>query len=193
MPPLLVIVVATLWPSPGSLAKAPPKFERWLGRDTIRVLENGDRVEIFAVGATPTGPRGYLDDNTGYLPPGTPATIEGFPVRRVAASQGRPFAQQVARLILDERSYDPRASPFGGAIIKGCIFSPGVAFRVWARKTAIDILLCFNCDQVSVTRFGGSGRRAGGDIDPARASFVRLAKSVLDDVPEVMRLPETRK
>src|SRR4051812_41937663 len=95
----------------------------------------------------------FADDNTGYqLPPGTPLTIQRYPVRRVSASQGRAFARQLARLVLEERSYNQ-------SVIKGCAFSPGVAFRVWARKRAVDVLLCFHCDQMAVGSVGGSEER----------------------------------
>src|SRR5262245_63352093 len=137
----------------------------------------------------PVGPRGYLDDNTGFqLPPGTPPTIQRFPVRRVGAKQGRRFAREIAQLVLDERSYDPRANPFGRDVVKGCAFSPGVAFRVSAQAGAVDVLLCFNCDQVAVFPAGGKVDVLPGDIDPARAGFVRLAKAALGDVPEVAKL-----
>ena len=110
--------------SADSWAKVDTKFESWLGRTTARILESGDRVEVFVVGPTPVGARGHADDNTGYqLPPGTPVTIQRYPVRRVAASQGRAFAQQIARLVLDERSYEPRMYPFGRSVMKACAFS----------------------------------------------------------------------
>jgi len=173
--------------------EAPTTFERWLGRKTIGVLQTGTKVEVFVLGPMPVGPRGYLDDNTGnHLPPGTPATVQRYPVRRVAANQGRRVAQEIARLVLDEHSYDPRANPFGRSIVKGCALAPLVAFRVWAKGSAVDVLLCFNCDQVGVADVGGTRDIAVGDIDPVRPAFVRLVKSVLADVPEVAKLSASR-
>ena len=180
------MVLALVCVSTDSGAKLDPKFERLLGRKTIGLLEAGDRVEVFVVGPMPVGPRGYADDNTGdQVPPGTPLTIQRYPVRRVSASQGRAFAQQLARLVLDEGSYEHR-------FIKGCAFSPGVAFRVWARKHAVDVLLCFHCDQLAVVSVDGRGDMITRDIDPSRAAFVRLVKSVLGSDPEVAKFSELR-
>src|SRR4051794_8369640 len=112
----VLVVVALVCLSADSGAKLDPTFERGLGRKTIGILKAGDRVEVFVVGPMPVGPRGYADDNTGHqLPPGTPLTIQRYPVRGVSASQGRAFAQQLARLVLDEGSYEHR-------FIKGCAF-----------------------------------------------------------------------
>jgi hypothetical protein len=182
------LVFAALVCAPAdSRARGDAKAERRFGRMAVGILEAGDRVEVFAVGPAPVGPRGYADDNTGYhLPPGTPLTIQRYPVRRVAPSQGRRFAKQLARLVMDERSYDQRN------VIKGCAFSPGVAFRVWARKQALDVLLCFHCDQIAVALVGENEERYAGDLDPSRAAFVRMVKSVLGDDPEIAKLSEVR-
>ena len=183
----LVCVSADSW------AKVDKKFETWLGRTAVQILQAGDRVEVFVVGPQPVGARGYADDNTGYqLPPGTPPTIRRYPVRRVGASQGRAFAQQLARLVFDEGSYEPRMYPFGRSVMKTCAFAPDVAFRVWARTRAVDVLLSFQCDEIAVAYVGGKREMLAGDFDPARAAFVRLAKSVLADVSEVAKLSEVR-
>jgi hypothetical protein len=186
-------VVVLVCASTDSWAKVDKKFEGWLGRTTTQVLASGDRVEVFVVGPRRVGPRGFADDDTGYqLPPGTPLTIQRYPVRRVGASQGRAVAQQIARLVLDEHSYEPRMYPFGRSIMKGCAFAPGVALRVWARTRAVDVLLCFQCDEIAVAYVGGKREILVGDTDPARASFVRLVKSVLGDHPEIAKLSEAR-
>jgi hypothetical protein len=179
--------------SADSWAKVDAKFESWLGRTTARILESGDRVEVFVVGPMCVGARGYADDKTGQqLPPGTPVTIQRYPVRRVAASQGRVVAQQIARLVLDERSYEPRMYPFGRSVMKACAFSPDIAFRVWARTRAVDVLVSFQCDEIAVAYVGGKREMTAGDVDPARAAFVRLVKSVLGDDPEIAKISEVR-
>jgi len=153
---LKLFVLAALCASADAWAKVDSKFERWLGRTTAQVLEAGDRVEVFVVGPQPVGSRGSADDNTGnQLPPGTPATVQRYPVRQVAPGQGRAFAQQIARLVFDERSYEPRLYPFGRSEMKACTFAPGVAFRVWARTRAVDVLVSFACDEIAVAYVGG--------------------------------------
>jgi hypothetical protein len=188
-----LLFAALLCVPAASRAKVDVKFEKWLGRTTVEVLQAGDRVEVFVVGPQPVAARGPTDDNTGsVLPPGTPATIKRYPVRRVGAGQGRAFAQQLARLMLDERSYVPNMYPFGRSEMKACAFAPGVAFRVWARTRAVDVLVSFDCDEIAVAYVGGKREMLAGDIDPARAAFVRLAKAALADVPEVANLSEVR-
>jgi hypothetical protein len=190
---LKLLVLAALCASADAWAKVDAKFERWLGRTTAQVLEAGDRVEVFVVGPQPVGSRGSADDNTGKpLPPEAPTTVQRYPVRQVGPGQGRAFAQQIARLVFDERSYEPRMYPFGRSEMKACAFAPGVAFRVWARTRAVDVLVSFGCDEIAVAYVGGKREMLVGDIDPARAAFVRLAKSVLADVPEVATLAEVR-
>jgi hypothetical protein len=192
-PILKLLVLAALCASADSWAKVDKKFERWLGRTTAQVLEAGDRVEVFVLGPQPAGSRGAADDTTASpLPPGTPATVQRYPVRQVAPGQGRAFAQQIARLVFDERSYEPRLYPFGRTEMKACAFAPGVAFRVWARTRAVDVLVSFACDEIAVAYVGGKREMLVGDIDPARAAFVRLAKSALADVPEMATLSEVR-
>lgn len=192
-PILKVLVLAALSAPADSWAKIDAKFEKWLGRTTTQVLAAGDRVEVFVVGPQRVGARGSTDDSAGsQLPPGTPATVQRYPVRQVAPGQGRAFAQQIARLVFDERSYEPRLYPFGRTEMKACVFAPGVAFRVWAGTRAVDVLVSFACDEIAVGYVGGRREMLVGDIDPARAAFVRLAKSALADVPEVATLSEVR-
>ena len=192
-PPAFVLFAALVCVAADSWAKTDAKFARWLGRTTVQVLEAADRVEIFVVGPQPVGPPGNADDSTGnQLPPETPQTIRRYPVRQVAPGKGRAFAQQIARLILDERSYEPRMYPFGRSVMKACTFAPGVAFRVWARTRAVDVLLSFRCDEIAVAYVNGKREPLAGDIDPARAAFVQLVKSVLGDDPEIAKLSEVR-
>jgi len=191
--PAFVLFAALVCVATDSGAKTDAKFERWLGRTTVQVLEAADRVETFVVGPQPVGPRGNADDRTGdQLPPGTPQTIRRYPVRQVAPGEGRAFAQQIARLVLDERSYEPRMYPFGRSIMKACTFAPAVAFRVWARTRAVDVLLSFRCDEIAVAYVNGKREPLAGDIDPVRAAFVQLVKSVLGDDPEIAKLSEVR-
>ncbi|HXU06056.1 MAG TPA: hypothetical protein VN903_34115 [Polyangia bacterium] len=191
--PVFALFAALVCVAANSWAKTDKKFATWLGRTTVQVLEAADRVEIFVVGPQPVGPRAKADDTAGNkLPPEAPQTIRRYPVRQVAAGQGRAFAQQIARLVLDERSYEPQMYPFGRSVMKACTFAPGVAFRLWARSRAVDVLLSFRCDEIAVAYVNGKREPLAGDIDPARAAFVQLAKSVLGDVPEIAQLPAAR-
>ena len=111
------------------------KFRRWLGADVLAVLRAADHVEPFAIWPWPTGraPKGKSPPPS-TAPPGAPVTMGRYPVYAAGPVQSAAFARRLVRLILDERSYTPDGFPFGRAVLKGCVFAPGVAFRVWPRK-----------------------------------------------------------
>jgi hypothetical protein len=73
---------------------------------------------------------------------------------------------------------------------------PGVGFRLWSADRSVDLLLCFNCDQIEIGPIPGRrgwSSRGHGDIDAARAAFVALAKEALPDVPEIAAIPAVRR
>src|SRR5262249_46229630 len=125
----------------------PSKFVRWLGRERVAVLRGAERAGPFAIAPWPVA--SSLVRPVVLVTEG-PAALRGFPVYSVGAQQGRLFTQRLAALILDEGSYAPHMLPFGTQVIKGCLPSPGVAFRLWAGARSVDVLLCFDCDQVLV-------------------------------------------
>ncbi len=56
---------------------------------------------------------------------------------------------------------------------------PGVGYRVWRGDEAVEVVLCFSCDELLVLSpkgADGSVHRAAEDFDPARARLVALAK-----------------
>jgi hypothetical protein len=170
----------------------PKRVQRWLGADAAQVLRAGDRVEPFAVWPWPAGhsPVGR-DPPVSTATPGSPSTVLGYPVYAAGPVQSGAFAQRLADILLDERSYEADSAPFGHRATKACIPMPVVAFRVWAAQRSVDVLICFRCDQVMI------GRRTSrfpngtelGDTDPSRAALVSLAHQSLPDVPRIQAIP----
>lgn len=193
---LLVLSLSLVAAGPArARTTVPAKFQRWLGRETVGVLVAADRVEPFAVRPWPAGHRlaPAADAIAPVLPPGTPLTIHGYGVWAVGSVQARGFAQRLSGLLLDERSYRSDGPPFNAKVIKGCIPAPGVVFRVWAGRRSVDVLLCFQCDQVFIGKSRSDpGRPASGDIDPSRAAFVTLAQEALEEVAAIRAVPAVR-
>jgi hypothetical protein len=168
------------------------KYEKYLGRDTLALLEAPDRIEALAVHPWPAArpPPGHAHDPAPQLPPGTPTTIFYRPVYAVGRPLTAEFARRLAAVLLDDATYVPDMPPFGNRIFKMCVIWPGVAYRVWSGRRSVDLLFCFDCDQVEVVRDMGPHGQTDADIDNGRAAFVRLAKEALPAVPEITALPE---
>ena len=171
------------------------KYRRWLDPGTVAVLEAPDRIEAFALHPWRPGrpPPRHESDPPPRLPPGAPTEMGG----RVVYAVGKPltvdFARRLTAALLDDATYNDESPPFGHRTVKSCALWPGVGYRLWSGPRSIDLMFCFLCDQVEVipdpTSYAGW---AAGDIDPARAAFVALAKEALPGVPEIAALSAVR-
>jgi hypothetical protein len=71
---------------------------------------------------------------------------------------------------------------------KGCKFQPGVAFRWEKRRTTVDVLLCFSCDELEIFL---DGEAVGyEDFDAGRARLVRIVKDLFPHDAEAKTLEE---
>jgi hypothetical protein len=110
-------------------------------------------------------------------------------------------AEHVRRVVLDPASYDRLSRERDGApgeeagdevLPKLCEFAPGVGFRFSRPRSEVDLLVCFECDQVAF-RYTTQLRGALGDlldIDLSRAAWVRLAKAALPHDTEIQAVSE---
>lgn len=73
-----------------------------------------------------------------------------------------------------------------GPVDKGCAFKPGVLVRAWDGPDAVDVVLCFECDDLVVYR-GGEPVGAS-DFAPGRAALVAAVKAALPADREVQSL-----
>jgi hypothetical protein len=152
------------------------RVKQFLGDKAVAVLDGADRVEVFRV--DPGLPRGDKE------PPKDGEKIDRYVITATGKEQGKDFADRLKAILFDERTY-----LFDSA--KGCIFQPGVAFRVWHGKDAVEVLLCFSCQELEVLTRDESGEivhRAHEDFDPAWGPLVKLAQEAFPDDPEIKKL-----
>ena len=150
-------------------------MEFWGGvsRSATSILRHGDRVEVFRV-----------DPKRVNLQSGQ-NTIGGYPILAVGKEQGPDFAARLGRVL---RSWGV------GSSSKKCAFEPGVAFRVWRGDRALEVLVCFKCDDLWPHVVGEPGTLSEEwlEFDAVRPDLVTLAKQAFPDDPTIQDLPEVR-
>src|SRR5437867_3817575 len=92
----------------------PKKVEKHIGSDTVDLLQEAARVEVFRI-----KPEQGAKSEEG---------ISGYPITAAGKEQGKPFAARLATVLLQEKTY------FGDQAL---CFTPGVAFRIWRPKDKI--------------------------------------------------------
>lgn len=146
-------------------------IESWGGinRSATSILRNGTRAEAFRV-----SPK--------YSPERTDITIGGYPIIATGAELGPEF---VARLATVLRRWGVSKGS------KKCTFEPGVAFRVWSGDRALDVLICFECDELWTHVVGDTGSSDDDVLDfaPVRADLVTLVKEAFPDNAKIQALP----
>jgi len=149
-------------------------MEIWGGvsRSATSILRDADRVEVFRV-----SPK--WAENPG------PDAIGGYPITAVGKEQGPEFAARLGKVL---RSWGV------GNSSKKCAFEPGVAFRVWRGDRAVEVLVCFKCDDLWPHVVGESGTldREWLEFDAVRADLLALAKEAFPDDPAIQALPAVR-
>ena len=171
-------VIAALVAAPSAFAEAPKpteKVKKRLGESVVGLLDGATKVEVFRV-------ESVTDDKK------PEKSLLGYRVLATGKDQDEKFAANVAAVVLNEKTYEWDSA-------KGCIFRPGVAFRVWKGDESVVVVICFSCDQIEVATLGKDGKvgkKAFADVDPGRAKLVRLAKAALPDDKDIQGLKEKR-
>lgn len=146
-------------------------MEIWGGvsRSATFILRHADRVEVFRV-----SPKRAEQ-------PGSD-TIGGYPIIAVGKEQGPEFAARLGEVL---RSWGVARSS------KKCAFEPGVAFRVWRGDRALEVLVCFKCDDLWPHVVGEPGTLSEEwlEFDATRPDLVALAKEAFPDDPKIQALP----
>ena len=173
---------------PGSGAAAPPRqVGTFLGDKAVRILSAPTRVQTFRLvslderrGGVPTADSSISATTS---PATAPAQLHQWPVSGTGPDQDAAFGARVAAALFNPRSYQ-----FNSA--KGCIFDPGVLFRVWSGSEYADMAVCFACDefQLILPEADGKTRKVGEDFDDNRPAFVRLAKEAFPNDPQIQGL-----
>jgi hypothetical protein len=140
-------------------------------RANAAIVSQASRVEAYRLGPLPK-----QINWQNALPADYP--IIGGPVLLAPA-----IAADVSNALTSPKSYLWDA-------VKGCIPTYGVKFSFFRDADRMDVLLCFECDILWVSR---DGRAVGGeDFDNSRALLVRAAKTAFPDDALIQKLQEDR-
>lgn len=134
--------------------------EQFGGR-IIRILKEADRVDSYRI-------RSNNPDDLSR--PGRP-NIAGHEIIRSGKTQPKGFATKLGAALLNERN--------GFGVAKMCIWSPGVVFKAWRGKESVTVMICFECDDLTVKAHDADGQVIGStgfDFSANRPSLVALAK-----------------
>jgi len=150
-------------------------LEVWGGvdRSTSSILRRGERVEVFRIDSK-------YDKNT-------TDGICGYKILAVGKEQGTEFAVRLSEVL--RRWGVARSS-------KKCGISPGVVFRIWSGDKAVEVIICFKCDDLKTHLVGtpDDGALTGHllDFESERADLLALVKEALPDDPVIQALPVKR-
>jgi hypothetical protein len=145
----------------------------------VAILSNSTKVEVYRIesplaAARPPRPASGPATRATSTATTRPDEIAGYTVLARGADQGPDFGRRLAAVFLDARTYS-----FDSA--KGCMFDPGVVFRVYRDAEWLDLVLCYTCAEfrIVVPQPDGTTHRAGEDFDHAKPVLMRLAKDAL--------------
>jgi len=136
-----------------------------LGIGTVRFLQQADRVDVFRL----TGQAFEKPSSTNGQ------SIDEWVLKQTGKTQGRKFARELANAILNETNSFAGA----GAVIKGCLWTPSIAFRTWHAKESATIVVCFECNSLLIEYRDAEGKNHGRismDFDMNRDTFAQLAQ-----------------
>jgi hypothetical protein len=142
----------------------------------LKIVKNATRVEVFRVYSGGAPGTKKMPKFIGDL------SISGFPVWAQGKDQGHDFASRLADVLSDKDSYSDSFAK---------CFDPGVAFRAWQGERCVDVVICFQCDNLYV----GPPKKDQGENysfikTPARARLIVLTKEAFPEDNEVQSLKE---
>ena len=160
------LALVVLW----HLATRPPLDAR-----TRAVLAGATRVEVFRTDGK-NGPWIGKPRSPGET------RIGGFLVTARGQDRGKEFAAGLADVLLARRTYSWAYA--------GCYW-PGVAFRVWKDEEAVEVLICFECNNFYCGPPTDRARDTASFVgSPLRPRLVRLAREAFPDDKEIQGLEE---
>jgi hypothetical protein len=161
---ITAVTVGAIWfraaRAPAAPAPTPELLQLFGGREGFAVLQGAERIEAFRL----NHPRGQ-----------EPTVTEGpVPVTR-------PIAPQLVSLLSAHDAYGWNSWP-------GCIPLWGVRLSFYRGADRIDVLLCFQCNLLSVSL---NGTKIGdGNFRPMRPHLVRAIKALFPNDQALQELPE---
>lgn len=177
-----VAIVACLTGCASNSGTPSSRVRGLLGDQAVSVLSNANKVDVFRV-------QSGLDENRPIAVQKAEAAtrpalgqVDVYAITARAPSQGTEFARRLAAIVLAETTYR-------WDVASGCIFQPGVAFRVFSGDSWCDVIICFHCGQLAIVvpQPQGPPRRIFHDFAD-RAALVRLVKEALPNDAEIQGL-----
>ncbi len=163
LPLLLAISLITIATIAGENPPAPHrpsrKVQDFLGPRMLAILDNAKTVTAFRLAPINASERASEQ-------------MDGYPISDIAPEQPDDFAAKVLTLLYDDKTYD-------FDIAKACDPTPGVGLRITSPEGIVDILLCFDCNQLLLFTTDGKHKDVEHKIqnfDHARPAFIELAK-----------------
>jgi hypothetical protein len=133
------------------------------------VLNGATRVEVYRIdGHSPERPR-----------EGNAPAIDGYTILNHGEDQGPDFARRLADAVLELEAQPSRAGP-------NCYW-PGVAYRFYQDRDAVDLLVCFDCGKYYLGP--PSDKRVWETHGGVSKTLVRLTKVALPNDKDIQALP----
>jgi hypothetical protein len=146
----------------------PDKVKKLIGDQAAGILDGATSVEVFRIQPERTDKKGDK-------------YIAGYTITSRGKKQGKEFAAKVTKALYDEKTYMGQSAR---------CYQPGVAFRIWKVKEAVEIIICFKCTNFEVAVMGQDPttelQQFG--FGPKLEPFLALAKEALPDDNEIQSL-----
>ena len=158
---LAAALMANAHPQPAGSAAG---LREWFNSADFEAIRSPERVESLPVESLADPSKDWKRGMKTSLPGSFRILPEPVPVDKDVAGD-------LARLLLQPESYDPGYKP--------CIFEPGVTFRFWKSGRALDVFICFHCEDLAFQVVGDEalgGKLSFGPIRPRLAQLVRKAR-----------------
>jgi hypothetical protein len=174
MSPLRLLLLA-----PAAMLLGCGRGESRLDGRTEDILRHATKVQAFRIDSKEGSTGG---EAKGGAKVGGFRRVGGFRVLARGKDQHPKLAAELADILADGRTYSDEWV---------MCFWPAVAFRVWKGKEVVEVLICFECDNLYC---GPPRDRAEENVSffrsPRRADLVRLAKRALPDDPDIQAIEE---
>jgi hypothetical protein len=150
-----------------------PQPDETYREQVVSILKGATRVEVFRVAPRPDAKASK--------------TIDHYPVTTTGKEQGQEFASKLSAILMGKGVVKSR---------KECGLDPGVGFRIWKGREAVDVVVCFKCDVLRVRLMNEDSKDFNfgmRDFDDVRPALLRLAKEAFPMDEEIQSLGERRR
>ena len=165
---LLVAGILTRGHEPVAAQEVPKAAQKALGEKGVAIVQKATKVEAFRISPKRTDKKGDK-------------YIGGYPILDTAKELDKNFAAKFAKVLLSDKVYAGDS--------ERC-YEPGVAFRLWQDKNAVEVIICFRCTNFEVHVMGAE---RGEELDlhgfgPGLEPFLALAKEAFPKDNEIQGL-----